>query len=119
MVEGRYSDQDKEIISHLLETPEQCVQRLKFSTDYCLLWKQITMDAKANVYLCQLIYEDRFIVGNYLEDSTKSLIKKIKTHPFCKPCMRVGAHAYQYLYADFYKYENPIQVANRRRFKHS
>lgn len=119
MVENNYSEQDREIISHLIEAPEATLRRLKFSTDYCLLWKQITMDAEANVYLCQLIYEDRFIIGNYLTEPLKKLQKKMMRHPFCTPCMAMGAHAYQFLYADFCRYEDPITVANKRRFKHS
>ena len=119
MVEGYYSEQDKEIISHLIETPEQTLQRLKFSTDYCLLWKQITMDAEAEVYLCQLIYEDRFKIGNYMTTPLHKLQRTMRHHPFCTPCMRMGAHAYQFLYGDFCKYEDPITVANKRRFKHS
>ena len=118
MVEHNYSEQDQELISHLLETPEQTLQRLRFSTSYCLLWKQITMDAEGEVYLCQLIYEDRFKLGmNYLTTPLKQMQKAIIRHPFCKPCMAMGAHAYQFLYADFCKYEDPITVANRRRFK--
>lgn len=119
MVENRYSEQDREIIAHLIEAPEATLRRLKFSTDYCLLWKQITMDAEAEVYLCQLIYEDKFKIGNFMDTPLKKLQKTMRQHPFCAPCMRMGAHAYQFLYGDFCKYEDPISVANKRRFKHS
>ncbi len=117
MVEGNYSEQDRELISHLLETPEDNVKRLKFPTDYCLLWKQVTMDANGEVYLCQLIYEDRFKLGmNYLTTPLKMIKQAMRNHPFCIPCMKMGAHVYQYLYADFCKYDDPIAEANRRRY---
>jgi hypothetical protein len=117
MVEGYYSEQDKELISHLLETPQENLKRLRFDDDYCLLWKQITLDAKADVYLCQLIYEDRFIIGNFMDTSLKKLQKTMRKHPFCKPCMKMGAHAYQFLYGDACKYKNMVGVANKKRFK--
>ena len=117
VVEQNYSDQDLRLIDCLLQTPEQSISKMKFHDDYCLLWKQISVDALGRVYLCQLVYEDRFIVGDIFRDSIKGLMQRIKKHPFCRKCTKVGGHVYQYCYADFLKYNDPVGHANKRRIK--
>jgi len=115
VVEKNYSAQDRTLISHLPESPEETIAKLKFHDDYCLLWKQIYMDANADVYLCQLIYEERFKLGNFFDKSVEGWLKLIKTDPFCQKCMKAGGHAYQYCFANFIKYDDPVGVANKKR----
>jgi hypothetical protein len=117
VVEKDYTDDDLLLIDHLIETPEETIADLKFHKDYCLLWKQLYMDAKADVYLCQLVYKEQFKLGNFFDMSNKEILRKIKTHPFCWKCMQKGGHAYQYCFANFIKYEDPVGFANKQRRK--
>ena len=119
VVEQSYTDDDRELISHLQETPEQAIDRMKVDHDYCLLWKQISMDAKGDLYLCQLLYEDRFKLGvNFMDLPVKEILKRIKTAPFCWWCLRAGGHTYQYCYSEISKYDDPVGMAEARRSKH-
>ena len=115
VVEKNYSAQDRTLISHLPETPEETITKLKFHDDYCLLWKQIYMDANADVYLCQLIYEERFKLGNFFDTSVKEWLNLIKTDPFCQKCMKAGGHAYQYCFSSFTEHDDPVGHANKKR----
>ena len=126
VVEKNYSEQDLELISHLVETPEEAIARIKKS-DYCQMWKQITLDAKGDIYLCQLLYEDRFRLGNFrdkvpfpnqnLSMSRKYAEHLIKTHPFCNKCTTSGMNVYQNCYSEFIKYDDPVGDAEKRRSK--
>jgi MoaA/NifB/PqqE/SkfB family radical SAM enzyme len=113
-VEKYYTPQDLEIISHMIETPEESMGRMKKS-NYCLLWKQITIDSEGMVYLCQLVYEDRFRLVPFLSVPLKQIQKRIKDHSFCGKCMEEGGQVYQYCFADFVKSDNPIADADRLR----
>lgn len=115
-VEQQYTPQDLELISHLKKTSDQSISRMKKS-DYCMCWKQITIDATGMVYLCQLVYEDRFKLGNFLDMSNKEILRRIKTHPFCKKCTAIGANVYQAGYDDFTVKGDPVAIADRRRLK--
>lgn len=115
-VEKRYSEEDKLLISHLLETPEQAMSRMTYDKDWCNLWKQVSLDSKGDVYLCQLIYEDRFKLGvNYLDAPLKEIRRMVKGHPFCNECMECGAHQYQNCYSEMTEYDDPVAHANKKR----
>jgi len=110
-----YTEQDLEIISHLIETPEESMSRMKYPTNYCKLWKQISLDAEGYVYLCQLVYEDEFKMMKFMDVHTKKITEAIKTHSFCGSCMKIGAHAYQYCFDDFVTSKDPIGDADKHR----
>jgi MoaA/NifB/PqqE/SkfB family radical SAM enzyme len=115
VVEKTYTKQDLELISHLNETPEESISRMTWNDSYCLLWKQITIDAEGMVYLCQLVYEDRFKLVPFLSVPLKRIQDRIKNHSFCNSCMKVGGHVYQYCYDDFVLSDSPVKDANKKR----
>jgi MoaA/NifB/PqqE/SkfB family radical SAM enzyme len=117
IVDRHYTEKDYQLLARLLETPDEAISRMKFSTDYCYLWKQITIDAFGMVYLCQLIYEDRFKLMPFLEWPLEAIQKAMRGHTFCQKCMKSGAHQYEACYADFTKYKDPVGEANRKRLK--
>ena len=80
-----------------------------------MLWKQITIDAQGMVYLCQLVYEERFKLVPFLDVPLKIIQKTIRDHPFCNKCMKAGGHTYQYCYDDFVLSDSPVKDANKRR----
>lgn len=113
-VRNQYSEADKEIISHLIETPEQAMSRMKKRT-YCDLWKHICLNVHGEVMLCELIYEDEFKIGSFLDTPLSGLQKKIRNHSFCTDCISCGGNQYQACYADFHKSSDPVGEANRKR----
>ena len=115
VVEKNYSEKDKELIAKLIETPEESISRMKFETDYCILWKQITIDATGMVYLCQIVYEDRFKIVNFLEMPLPEIMRRIRTHHFCDGCMKQGGHTYQQCYDDAHFHKDPVAMADKRR----
>lgn len=116
VVEKNYSPQDLELISHLLETPEESISRMK-KDSFCMQWKQISMDCTGEVYLCQLVYEDRFKIGNFFDKSIPEIQSTIRNHSFCGKCMAAGGHSYQSCYSDVKLYNDPVREANKRRHK--
>ncbi len=116
VIEKNYSEQDKELISHLLETPEESISRMKKS-NYCMQFKQITLDANGDVFLCQLVFEDRFKLMNYLDHPLSHIQKAIRTNSFCNKCMKEGGNVYQACYDDFKPGNDPVGDANKKRHK--
>jgi hypothetical protein len=114
MVEESYTEQDEELISHLLHTPEEAASLMK-RTDYCPLWKHITLDAEANVFLCELIYEQRFKMGSLFSRSIHEWLDAIKSDPFCGKCIAKKANTYQLCYSEIAKSKDPVGDANRKR----
>jgi MoaA/NifB/PqqE/SkfB family radical SAM enzyme len=112
-VEGNYTPKDLETISHLLEHPDVSMARMK-KRDYCDNWKQVTIDAEGFVYLCQLVYEDRFKMMNFLDVPLKEIQHAIRTHSFCGKCMKKGGQVYQECFAEF-DHRNPIAEADKKR----
>jgi len=115
IVRKDYSEQDLELISRLVETPEEAIASMKHDRTYCKMWKQITLDAKGDLYLCQLLYQDEFRLGNFEELSRSQVLKAMRTHPFCRECMQSGMHTYQECYGEFIKYDDPITYAEKKR----
>jgi len=109
IVSGEYTQQDKELISRLLETPEECIAGMrKRTTDYCQCWDQITIDAQGDVMLCQLVFEERFKLMPFLGHPLPEIRKAIRSHSFCSGCLAKGINAYNELYADFTVSDDPI-----------
>ena len=114
IVSGEYTEQEKELISRLLETPEECVAGMKErTTNYCQCWDQITIDSQGDVMLCQLVYEDRFKLMSFLDNPISEIRKAIRSHSFCSGCLAKGVNAYNELYADFTVSEDPIGDMDR------
>jgi len=116
-VEETYSEQDKLLIARLLETPEESTARMKYSS-WCPCYKQVTLDARGKVYLCELIYEDRFIVAdNFLTTPLKDIMRRIRSHEWCGPCMAKKGNQYQSCYAEIATSADPVGDANKKRLK--
>ena len=114
IVPGNYTKQDKELIARLLETPEESIARMQHRrTDYCQCWDQITLDAKGDVFLCQLVFEERFRLMNFLDTPIKDIRKAIRSHPFCRDCIAKGFSDYSELYGDFTVSDDPVGELNR------
>jgi len=113
-VEQTYSAADHELITHLFETPEEGAATMK-ETKACQLWKQITLDANADIYLCQLLYRDRFKIGNYFNLSRKQIRKIMETHPFCSRCMSMKGNQLQNCYSPPAIADDPSFEANKKR----
>lgn len=114
-VDGYYTAQDRDLIdNHLFESPEQAAKNMK-RTSTCGLWKQLAIDANGDVYLCQLVYEERFKLVNFLEVPYKSIQRMIKTHDFCGKCLAKGGNQLQSCYSPIATSENPILEANKKR----
>jgi len=118
VVEKTYTDDDRAIISELLETPEENIARLKIDTDYCMMQsKQVCIDAEGMCYLCQIVWEDRFRIVPFLSTPLKEIRQKMESHSFCVKCKSQGGHTYQYLYGDSTEVEDPITTADHKRYE--
>jgi radical SAM protein with 4Fe4S-binding SPASM domain len=118
IVEKNYTARDLKTIDLLLESPEHNIDRIKTRSRYCQLQsKQIMIDANADVYLCQILFEDRFIVGNFLDTPLKELRRRLREHPFCKQCKNVRAHNYQSCYSSPIEFKDPIERGNKGKYK--
>lgn len=84
IVSSQYTNKDKELIARLLETPEECIAGMRYRRmDYCQCWDQVTLDARGDVMLCQLVYEERFRLMNFLNTPISDIRKAIRSHSFC------------------------------------
>jgi MoaA/NifB/PqqE/SkfB family radical SAM enzyme len=109
IVSKDYSEKDLETISHLLETPEECIAGMKNRImDYCQCWDQIYIDANGDVRLCQLVYEGKFKLMSFMDNPVSKIRKAIRNHPFCPSCIKTGINAYNELYDDFTVYDDSI-----------
>lgn len=121
-VDQYYTTQDRELISHLIESPEEAALTMKRSNT-CIMWKQLAIDAHGDLYLCQLVYEERFrLIKNYtpvnvMDWSLKDIQKMIKTDPYCGKCLKMGGNKLQECYDEFVSSDHPIADANKRRRK--
>jgi MoaA/NifB/PqqE/SkfB family radical SAM enzyme len=99
-IEENYSPRDLETLKVLLEHPKVSMARMKKSPDYCDQWKQITIDAEGSVYLCQLVYEERFKLVKFLDYPLKDIQRMIRNHEFCGKCMSRGGNVYQSCFSE-------------------
>lgn len=109
-----YSEADLGLISRLWETPEEATARMKRTKD-CVLWKQLTLDANADVFLCQLLYKEEFKLANFLHTPWRAIQKMMKSHPFCGDCLKKGGNQYQLCYAPPAESLDPVGEANKKR----
>ena len=108
IVEG-YKEEDKAGLGLLLDTPEEVISRLRVQPkedDYCRQQsKELVLDSHGRVQLCQMMYGERFIVGDFRESELR---KKILNHEFCKGCKVSGVPKYANLcYADPVLHKDP------------
>jgi len=113
-VEQRYTAKDHELIARLWETPEEAVARMKRSTS-CMLWKQLTLDANGDVFLCQLVYEERFKLAHYLNIPWSAIQKIYRGHEFCSACLKMGGDQYELCYSAPATSKDPVGEANKKR----
>jgi len=114
VTEKNYTKDHLELISHLIETPEESISRMNKSS-YCTNFKHISIDAEGMVYLCQLVYEERFKLVPFMDVPLKVIQKTIREHPFCTKCMSAGGNVYEECFADFVTSDNPIADADKKR----
>lgn len=94
IISGEYSHSDRNIIANLREPPAEKIARLK-KDDYCYLQqKTIALDARGKVYLCCGVYEEQFVLGDFLEMPLSEIQRKIHEHSYCIDCMKAGTHKY-------------------------
>jgi len=112
-VSQNWTEADRELLSHLVESREDQVKRFIYS-DFCYCQsKQITISADGRVWLCQLTYD--FPLGDFLDMSLKEIRKTIKEHPFCVLCKNVKGNVYQELYGYFFDEGSPVAKAEKGR----
>jgi hypothetical protein len=114
IVEKRYSEADKVLISRLVESPEEATAWMK-EKSFCACWKQITLDVFSRVYLCELIYEDRFILGDFFDWPIDYWLKRIRRDPYCGDCIKAKANVYEECYSEFTGKGDPVESANKKR----
>jgi hypothetical protein len=110
IVEG-YKEEDKAGLRLLIETPQHVISKLKVQPeedDFCRQQNnELVLDSHGRVQLCQMMYGERFIVGDFLEPLSE-LRKKIVSHKFCKGCKASGVPKYSNLcYADPVLHKDP------------
>jgi hypothetical protein len=111
-----YSDQDKELISRLIEPMDEEVKKY-VSSDWCYCYKQVTISATGMTWLCQLTYRDKFQIGPFLDIPLKQLRKRIRNHSFCDSCKAAGGNVYQEKYGYFFEDGDPVARADAGRLK--
>lgn len=116
MIDKSYTETDKALIADLIETPEESVARMDTSSRWCACWKQLTIDAKGDVFVCTLLYDEKYNLGPFL-DKPLSYFQKAMRHEACGPCMESGNHVYQACYDEFITHKDPVTSANRKRLK--
>jgi MoaA/NifB/PqqE/SkfB family radical SAM enzyme len=118
IVSGKYPAKDKEILSRLLETPEQNIARFKKKpkeTDYCIMQsKQLTLNSYGKIYQCQMMYNSN--VGNFLNMSYQDSVGIRKREPYCLMCKAKGVPGYAQIFADPIVVDDPIEKANKGRY---
>lgn len=116
VISKQYTESEKELIANLIETPEETIARLDTSSRYCIAWKQLTLDAKGDVYVCTLVWDEEYNLGPFL-DKPLSFFQKAMRHEICGPCLDAGNNLYNNCYASFIDYDDPVAVANKKRMK--
>lgn len=116
MVDGDYSTDDRELISHLIQTPEEAVSGMK-KVPVCPLWKHITLDASTRVFLCELIYREEFVLGKFFDKPIHEWLSLAKSDPFCGKCIDKKANTMQLCYAEIATSKDPVGDANKKRMK--
>lgn len=120
IIEKSYTPEDMETISWLTETPEANIARHKrrpHADDYCLMQeKEVTLDSRGNMQLCQLMFPAKYRMGNFLDTPLKDLRKKVREHPMCKRCKPTGVGHYSLIFADPAIDPEPVLTADEKKY---
>ena len=114
-VSGEWTEQDRGLISRLIEPTEEEVKKYIHS-EYCNCQsKQITISATGIVWLCQLTYT--FPLGDFLKMPFEEIRRQMMVHPFCPQCKAVKGNVLQEKYGYFFDKGDPVEKANKGRMK--
>lgn len=116
VVKKNYTYQDMDIISSMWETPEAAAEKMKKNPD-CACFKQLAVDARGKVFLCELVGGEEFVLGNVFDRPIREWLKIVRNHDFCKKCIDCKANVLQECFADPVTSEDPVGDANKRRMK--
>ena len=119
--ERPYTEAEKAAINRLTETPEENISRLKKKPregDYCRMQREeITLDSHGRVQQCQMMYPERFIRGNIMDEPMKDIRKRIITEKFCHSCKKSGVIPYSKIFGDPAMTEDPKAIADSWKYK--
>ena len=120
IIEG-YTEKDLKTLAMLTETPEENITRLAKKPspkDYCNMQEgEIILDAKGQMYLCQLMYKPKYIVGDFLTTPLKDLRKIIMKAPMCLKCKEMGIGKYSLIFGDPSFVRDPVKKADKRKYQ--
>jgi MoaA/NifB/PqqE/SkfB family radical SAM enzyme len=94
IVRKTYTPEDRQLIGHLIRTPEEKLAQQDHDELCYYQQKQIVVDANGKVFLCRHVFEDSFIVGDIMLDSIHEIRKRMRDHPFCLDCKGCGLNKY-------------------------
>ena len=118
-----YTEQDRETLSWMDETPEQNIARHRRKpdvNDFCAMQeREITLDSYGKMHICQCYFQNEFIVGDYLTTPLKELRKKIMNHKLCPSCKAKGIPRYSMIYSDPVTDKDTVAFANKGKYKES
>jgi hypothetical protein len=120
IIHGSYTEEDRETLSWLTETPEENIARQKrkhLEDDYCNMQsKEIALDTRGDMQQCQLLFRREYTIGNFLTTPLKDLRRKVMSHPICKACKSKGVGHYSLIFADPAVEEKAVEAANRGKY---
>jgi hypothetical protein len=120
IIEG-YTDEDQGTLAMLTETPEQNIARHRRkpdANDFCSMQeREVILDAYGNMRLCQLMYKEKYVIGNFLETPLAEMRKKIMQHPMCPKCKAKGVGHYALIFNDPAVDVDTVAVANKGKYK--
>lgn len=73
----------------------QAVEATKpFRKEPCLFpTSLLTIDWRGQIQLCCGLYDSgKFSIGSYLDTASEIIEERLKKHPYCKECMKIGLH---------------------------
>lgn len=119
IIEG-YTEQDKETLALLTETPEENIARLQSkpnASDYCNMQeKEVTLNSRGEMQLCQLMYKEKYKVGDFMQVPLAEMREQIKSHSMCVKCKTKGVGKYSLIFADPYVSTDPVAEANQEKY---
>ena len=120
IVNGSYTEEDKETIALLCETPEENIARHRHrpkASDYCSMQEdEIVLDSRGRMQLCQMMYPPEFKVGSYLDEPLADIRKRIMRHPMCVPCKAKGVVGYALCYEDPAISSDPVGLRDKQKY---
>ena len=89
-----YSQADRELIDHLIMSPEEKLKRTERDEICYYQQKQIVIDATGRVFLCRHVYDERFVVGDIMRDSLADIRGAMAENSYCLKCKKEGLNVY-------------------------